>query len=144
MKLDAATTAKLLGGTPEGGGYLCSGTVKGRGKGRSERVNSCWLIILASWRVRAISSDTRHSDRVLPDWPRRCRDCSAPSNTIVVSGRKGLLAGTDRHFQQRNTSTLGPHSASLCQDRSLGRLSRGEIWFGKSARGEVVFLTRFL
>ena len=36
MKLDAATIAKILGGKPEGGGYLCSCPVKGHGKGRGD------------------------------------------------------------------------------------------------------------
>jgi putative DNA primase/helicase len=36
MKLDAATIAKMLGGKPEGGGYLCSCPVKGHGKGRGD------------------------------------------------------------------------------------------------------------
>src|SRR5208283_4437748 len=36
MKVDAATIAKILGGKPEGGGYLCSCPVKGHGKGRGE------------------------------------------------------------------------------------------------------------
>jgi putative DNA primase/helicase len=36
MKHDAATIAKILGGKPEGGGYLCSCPVKGHGKGRGD------------------------------------------------------------------------------------------------------------
>ncbi len=36
MKADAATIAKILGGKPEGGGYLCSCPVKGHGKGRGD------------------------------------------------------------------------------------------------------------
>lgn len=37
MNGDAATIAKILGGKPEGGGYLCSCPVKGHGKGRGDR-----------------------------------------------------------------------------------------------------------
>ena len=36
MKLDAAMIARILGGKPEGGGYLCSCPVKGHGKGRGD------------------------------------------------------------------------------------------------------------
>src|SRR5208283_4764820 len=36
MKADAVTIAKILGGKPEGGGYLCSCPVKGHGKGRGD------------------------------------------------------------------------------------------------------------
>ena len=36
MKLDAATIGRILGGKPEGAGYLCSCPVKGHGKGRGD------------------------------------------------------------------------------------------------------------